>query len=119
MKTLAFFAGCGLAFLTACLLEPALREARRTAIPVTVQSGLQVRVSASVRPDFLWVGEAWSIDIKSETPVSLTIDNRKWQAVIPPGPHTLYSNHDANNISTYGPACSTTPQSITVTAVEE
>lgn len=118
MKQLALFAGCALAFVAACLGESALRGTQRTAIPVTVPRGLQARISAFVRPDFLWVGDDWWINIESDTPLNLSIDG-EWQAVIPSGSHTLSSNHDVNNTSDYGPAWFATPQSISVTGVEE
>ena len=118
MKQLAYFVGCVLAIIAACLGESALRETQRTAIPVTVPDGLPARVSAFVRPDFLWLGDDWSIDIQSDTPLNLSIEG-KWQATIPRGSHKVYSNHDVNNTSDYGPAWFATPQSIDIAAVEE
>jgi len=93
--------GCGLfiAFVVGVLLESHARSQQRT--PIQVVGAGSAKVSAFVRPDFLWSGESWWIDVKSDRPLTLVLDGT-WSADVPPGTHKIYSNHDVNNTAEFG-----------------
>lgn len=57
-------------------------------------------VMGTWKPDFLWTGRAWRIDVQSDENLELQLDGRKY--VVPKGFHTVYSNHDHTNTKQYG-----------------
>lgn len=93
-------AGVFALFVAGVLVESGLRRFSREPIPVVVADGLPAKVAAYVQPDFLWAGEAWWINIETEVPVQLVIDEA-WEAKIPSGRHTVHSNHDMNNTTKF------------------
>ena len=101
MKTLALILGIFLLFGLIAWTEEYIRSLSREPISVVIADGLSAEVEAYVQPDFLWAGEAWWIEVRAEVPVLLGI-NDEWQAVIPPGTNTIFSNHDENNTAKFG-----------------
>jgi hypothetical protein len=59
-----------------------------------------VSVAGAWKPDFLWEGKAWRIELRSDVDVELKLDGRAY--VIPKGSHTVYSNHDHTNTGEFG-----------------
>ena len=57
-------------------------------------------ISGAYMPDFLWAGRAWWIEIKTDKPLLLNLD--EWSGRIPVGVHKVYSNHDQTNTGQYG-----------------
>ncbi len=57
-------------------------------------------VTGEWHPDFLWMGKAWSIDVRSDEGIELTLDGRIY--LIPKGNHTIHSNHDHTNTGGFG-----------------
>ena len=105
----------GLVFAGGVMLEAYLRGLNRRVIPVQVNSESRTVVTAWAQPDFLWASEMWSIDIESDVPTVVDIDGI-WKADVPPGMHSIYSNHDSENTRRYGPSVWTrTPGKVTVT----
>ena len=49
-------------------------------------------VTGEWRPDFLWMGKAWSIDVCSDEGIELTLVGGVF--LIRKGNHTVYSKHD-------------------------
>ena len=105
-----------LVFVLGTFVESYVRSLARKPIPVLLEGALHAKVSAYVQPDFLWAGEAWWIEVKSDAPVSIDLDG-KWNAVVPPGTNTIYANHDVNNTTRFSSdRWWMTPSRITVTA---
>ncbi len=59
-----------------------------------------VSVNGTWKPDFLWMGKAWRIEIQSDEALELKLDDRTY--VIPKGSHAVYSNHDHTNTGEFG-----------------
>lgn len=57
-------------------------------------------VTGEWHPDFLWMGKAWSIEVRSDEGIELTLDGRIY--LIPKGFHSIYSNHDHTNTGEFG-----------------
>jgi hypothetical protein len=57
-------------------------------------------ISGASMPDFLWTGRAWWIEVDTDKPLLLTLDD--WTCRIPVGVHHVYSNHDHTNTGQYG-----------------
>lgn len=91
----------GFLFVALTLGEEYLRSLQARPIPVELATGLPASVSASQRPDFLWAGVAWHIEVNSTVPVELEVDGRT-RIHLPAGETTIYSNHDVSNTSDYG-----------------
>lgn len=87
-------------FFSAVFLEVYLRVRETESIPIDASEVPGTTVTSSRRPDFLWAGTAWWIDTESPVPFELEIDSSK--AEIPKGTHTIFSNHDYNNLREYG-----------------
>ena len=86
--------------ISAMLIEHRIRAGQRSSLEI---SGLPIEgatVKGNHIPDFGWVGRAWWIDIDTEKPLLLRIDD--WVGQIPPGSHKIFSNHDATNRADYG-----------------
>ena len=95
-------------------LECYLRSLAREPIPVTIAPDARANAKAFVEPDFLWAGKAWWIDVEADVPIVLDIDGT-WSAVVPPGSHSIYANHDHNNVREFSADSSwTTPKQILV-----
>jgi hypothetical protein len=104
-----------LLFVLGVFAESYIRSLARKPIPVLFEGTLRAKVAAHVQPDFLWAGEAWWIEVKSDAPVSINLDG-KWDAVIPAGTNTICSNHDVNNTTKFSSnRWWKTPSRITVT----
>ncbi len=106
--------GYAVVFLALVVGEAYLRSYQAKPIPVDIAPGLPVSVSACRNPDFLWAGEAWHIDVKSDRPLELEIDGRI-RIRLPAGTTEIYSNHDISNTRDYGlHALDGTPSRISV-----
>lgn len=57
-------------------------------------------VTGAWKPDFLWMGKAWQIEVQSGVALELKLDGRSYE--IPSGLHTIYSNHDHTNTGQFG-----------------
>lgn len=65
--------------------------------------GLPIRnasVTGAWNPDFLWIGKAWRIEVRSDEALELELDGRKY--VLPKGSSKIYSNHDSTNTGDFG-----------------
>jgi hypothetical protein len=100
IKIAAVVLGATAVFIAGVLTENYIRSLAREPIPVVISDNLTVKVEAHVQPDFLWAGKAWWIKITTRVPVRLDIDG-EWEATIPPGTNTVYSNHDVNNTTEF------------------
>ncbi len=100
VKITAIVLGVVLAFLVGLFVESHIRSLRRKPIPVVVEATVPARVKAYVQPDFLWAGEAWWIEVTADVPLVIDLDG-KWNALLPSGTNTIYSNHDANNTTDF------------------
>ncbi len=87
-------------FITAAFGETWLRQTHTTALPINGLPIDGVKASATHTPDFLWQGDAWWIEIETDKPLLLRLDN--WSGHIPAGSHKVYSNHDHTNTGQYG-----------------
>jgi hypothetical protein len=56
--------------------------------------------SGAYKPDFLWTGRAWWIEVDTDRPLLLTLDD--WTGRIPVGNHVIHTNHDHTNTGLYG-----------------
>ena len=92
---------CVIAFLALVLGEAYLRTFFAERIPVEIAPGVRATASAGSRPDFLWIGESWHIQVKSDQAVELEVDGRI-RIRLPSGNATIYSNHDSSNAADYG-----------------
>lgn len=88
-------------FIFLTFLEFGLRVNEQRPIPVELEDNLPAKVAASVIPDFLWKGEAWTIRVESEVDVVVEI-GRQWKGYIPAGTNTIVCNHDYNNTLDFG-----------------
>jgi hypothetical protein len=91
---------CGV-FVAGVFLEEILRAANAVSIPVDSSEILEVTISASRKPDFLWLGTAWWVDYDSPVPFDLDIGSGS-SAQVPAGTHKIFSNHDYSNLDQYG-----------------
>lgn len=88
--------------LFVCAVKIDVRTRRARAAPMTI-AGVPitgVEISGEHMPDFLWQGRAWWIEIDTDRPLLLTLD--EWTGRIPVGIHRVYSNHDHTNTHDYG-----------------
>ena len=90
-------------FMAFVVIENYVRVRQRKAIPVSFEGHEKAKVTAYVWPDFLWIGNAWYVDIECDHPVSIDFDG-EWKASLPRGTTTIYSNHDSNNTAKFGAA---------------
>jgi hypothetical protein len=91
---------CGV-FIAGVFLEVSLRAAYEVSIPVDSSELPAVTISASRKPDFLWLGTAWWIDYESSVPFDLDIGTGN-AVQVPAGKHRIFSNHDYSNLDKYG-----------------
>ncbi|MDB5345250.1 MAG: hypothetical protein JWP89_3627 [Schlesneria sp.] len=87
--------------LLAGVAEGYVRSLARKPIPVIIQDDLHAVITADVAPDFLWIGQAWRVNVDCDTSVLLEF-NSDWTASLPPGRHQIYSDHDNDNTADYG-----------------
>lgn len=64
------------------------------------------------RPDFMWIGRAWTIEMRSDAELKLILDGRI--CVVPRGSHVIYSNHDHTNTDKFGEAFWGYPEDVEV-----
>ena len=84
----------------AVFIDDAVRS--RSGGPIEID-GLPIgnaTVTGVWKPDFLWHGKAWKLDVQSEEDLELKLDGQIY--VVPSGSHTIYSNHDHTNTGQYG-----------------
>ena len=118
LKILGLVLGAMALFVLGIFTECFIRSFARKPIPVVREGDVRAEVAAYVQPDFLWAGEAWCIEVSSDTAVVVDLDG-KWSAVIPPGTNTIHSNHDVNNTAKLGSNLWwKTPSRITVKEVQ-
>ena len=88
-------------FVAGIFLEESLRAAKTVSIPVDSSQVPEVMITASRKPDFLWVGTEWWIDYESPVPFDLDIGSGR-PSKVPAGTHKIFSNHDYSNLGHYG-----------------
>ncbi len=86
-------------FGLAAWLEAYLRQMQEVGMHISGTPIADVDISGTHKPDFLWLGRAWRIEMNTQQPLILTLDH--WQGEIPPGKHTIYANHDSTNTGQY------------------
>jgi hypothetical protein len=100
MKHIVKILAAGAACVIIVWVEAALRANQGGSLLIDGLPIEHARVTGKWQPDFLWVGKAWWIDIESEVPLRLRLD--EWQGEIPKGTHKIYSNHDGTNTGAFG-----------------
>lgn len=81
--------------------EEYLRVKTAKPIPVEIAPGLAADGRAQRWPDFLWMGQAWYIEVISMEPAELEIDGR-FQVRLPVGRTWIHSHHDVSNTADFG-----------------
>ncbi|MBL8811497.1 MAG: hypothetical protein JNM43_15100 [Planctomycetaceae bacterium] len=84
----------------ACVGEELLRIACGGSMTIGGLPLQGVDVKGEWHPDFMWMGRAWMIEVRSDADVRLILDGRTF--VIPKGTHVIYSNHDSTNTGQFG-----------------
>lgn len=84
------------------LADEGIRSIQRETMPVNGLPLPNIKVTAMRKPDFLWAGTAWWIDIETDTPLIIQLDD--WQGKVPAGRHKIFSNHDSTNTGEFGKA---------------
>ncbi|MCD4652695.1 hypothetical protein K8T06_02035 [bacterium] len=100
IRITASILGVIIVFVAGAFVESYMRTLARKPIPVTIESTVTAQIEAYVQPDFLWIGESWWIKITADIPILLDVDG-EWNALLPAGTNTLYSNHDVNNTTEF------------------
>ncbi|MFK5924890.1 MAG: hypothetical protein QM496_22145 [Verrucomicrobiota bacterium] len=90
----------GVVFVAGVIFDEYLRSRYTVSIPVDTSNITGVKVAASRKPDFLWLGTAWWIDTDSPVAFELEIDS-SIVAKVPAGAHKIFYNHDYNNLSEF------------------
>jgi len=91
---------CGV-FVASVLLEEFLRATQAVSIPIDSSEVPEVTITASRKPDFLWLGTAWRINYESPVPFDLDLGNGS-ASEVPAGKHKIFANHDYSNLDQYG-----------------
>ena len=99
-KTLIGVAAAFMFFVCAVLGDAWIRGTQTAELSIAGTPVDGADISGAYMPDFLWAGRAWWIDIDTDRPLLLTLD--EWTGRIPVGVHRVYSNHDHTNTGQYG-----------------
>ncbi len=87
-------------FVFAVFVESGLRGRYGSTMSIDGLPIKNVLVTGTWIPDFMWVGKAWEIEVKTEEDLELTLDGQVY--FIPKGSHRIYSNHDSTNTEQFG-----------------
>jgi len=89
-----------LLFIVAVVSESAIRVLQQQNLTFEIENSENLLVTGVSMPDFLFSGTAWWLDINTDRPVILEINNL-YQCSFPAGITRLHYNHDTTNISEY------------------
>ena len=89
-----------LLFIVAVVSESAIRVQQQQNLTFEIDNSENLVVTGVSMPDFLFSGTAWWLDINTDRPVILEINNL-YQCSFPAGTTRLHYNHDTTNISEY------------------
>ena len=89
-----------LLFIVAVVSESAIRVQQQQNLTFEIENSENLVVTGVSMPDFLFSGTAWWLDINTDRPVILEINNL-YQCSFPAGITRLHYNHDTTNISEY------------------
>ena len=89
-----------LLFIVAVVSESAIRVQQQQNLTFEIENSENLVVTGVSMPDFLFSGTAWWLDINTDRPVILEINNL-YQCSFPAGTTRLHYNHDTTNISEY------------------
>ena len=89
-----------LLFIVAVVSESAIRVLQQQNLTFEIDNSENLVVTGVSMPDFLFSGNAWWLDINTDRPVILEINNL-YQCSFPAGITRLHYNHDTTNISEY------------------
>ena len=101
IKAAAVIMGVLALFVVGAIVESHVRSLARAPIAVVAMDDVPAKVAAYAQPDFLWIGEAWWITIRSDVPVHLEVDG-EWDAFVSSGTNTIFYSHDSNNTASFG-----------------
>jgi hypothetical protein len=87
-------------FVCAVIGDAWIRRTQTAELSIAGTSVKGAEISGAYVPDFLWAGRAWWIEIDTDRPLLLSLD--EWSGRIPVGVHKVYSNHDSTNTGQYG-----------------
>ena len=89
-----------LLFIVAVVSESAIRVLQQQNLTFEIENSENLVVTGVSMPDFLFSGTAWWLDINTDRPVILEINNL-YQCSFPAGITRIHYNHDTTNISEY------------------
>ena len=89
-----------LLFIVAVVSESAIRVQQQQNLTFEIENSENLVVTGVSMPDFLFSGTAWWLDINTDRPVILEINNL-YQCSFPAGITRLHYNHDTTNISEF------------------
>ena len=89
-----------LLFIVAVVSESAIRVLQQQNLTFEIDNSENLVVTGVSMPDFLFSGTAWWLDINTDRPVILEINNL-YQCSFPAGITRLHYNHDTTNISEF------------------
>ena len=89
-----------LLFIVAVVSESAIRVLQQQNLTFEIENSENLVVTGVSMPDFLFSGTAWWLDINTDRPVILEINNL-YLCSFPAGTTRLHYNHDTTNISEY------------------
>ena len=89
-----------LLFIVAVVSESAIRVLQQQNLTFEIDNSENLVVTGVSMPDFLFSGNAWWLDINTDRPVILEINNL-YQCSFPAGITRLHYNHDTTNISEF------------------
>jgi hypothetical protein len=89
-----------LLFIVAVVSESAIRVLQQQNLTFEIDNSENLVVTGVSMPDFLFSGTAWWLDINTDRPVILEINNL-YQCSFPAGITRLHYNHDTTNVSEY------------------
>ena len=89
-----------LLFIVAVVSESAIRVLQQQNLTFEIENSENLVVTGVSMPDFLFSGNAWWLDINTDRPVILEINNL-YQCSFPAGITRHHYNHDTTNISEY------------------
>ena len=89
-----------LLFIVAVVSESAIRVLQQQNLTFEIENSENLVVTGVSMPDFLFSGTAWWLDINTDRPVILEINNL-YQCSFPAGITRLHYNHDTTNISEF------------------
>lgn len=99
-KTLVGLAGALLFLVCTVTGDAWIRGTQTSELSIAGTPVDGAEISGAYMPDFLWAGRAWWIEIDTDKPLLLSLD--EWSGRIPVGVHKVYSNHDTTNTGQYG-----------------